>query len=359
MDLGKMVEEAVKNAKDMPRVNVLIAGRSGVGKSTLINAVFSDSLATTGQGKPVTQNTRAYEKEGVPITIFDTRGLEMKEFEQTLRELVDYVRQRAKSNDPSEHIHVVWVCIAEDGRRVEDAEILLHDQLANHAPVLGVITKARMDKGFRADVQTLLPEAAQVVRVRAIREELDDDHILEPMGLDTLVEATLELVPEAHKRAFVAAQQASLKLKAKEAQKVVMGAAAIASVVGASPIPFSDAVLLVPVQVGMLAGISAVFGLNVTAGFLSTLVTAAAGGAGLTLAGRALVTNILKFLPGIGTLAGGAIAATTAGALTVALGEAYIAALLVVLQRTSGTLPDPDELARELKSQITLRSNNS
>lgn len=35
--------------------NVLIAGGTGVGKSTLINSVFHGRMAATGQGKPVTK----------------------------------------------------------------------------------------------------------------------------------------------------------------------------------------------------------------------------------------------------------------------------------------------------------------
>jgi len=38
--------------------NVLIAGRTGVGKSTLINSVFHGRMAATGQGKPVTTTAR-------------------------------------------------------------------------------------------------------------------------------------------------------------------------------------------------------------------------------------------------------------------------------------------------------------
>ena len=63
-------------------------------------------------------------------------------------------------------------------------------------PVLGIITKARSDEEFRAEVQRLLPEARNVVRVRAIAETLDDGHTLEPMGLDDLIEATLGLLPD-------------------------------------------------------------------------------------------------------------------------------------------------------------------
>ena len=54
-DLSKAFEKA---QRDLGKVNVLIAGCTGVGKSTLINSVFQGRLAATGQGEPVTQTTR-------------------------------------------------------------------------------------------------------------------------------------------------------------------------------------------------------------------------------------------------------------------------------------------------------------
>ena len=77
-------------------------------------------------------------------------------------------------------------------------------------PVLGVITKVRADQGFRAEVQRLLPEARNVVRVRALSERLDEaDVVLPAMGLEGLLDATTEVIPEAVQRAFAAAQKAT------------------------------------------------------------------------------------------------------------------------------------------------------
>lgn len=43
--------------------------------------------------------------------------------------------------------------------------------------------------------------------------------------------------------------------------------------------------------------------------------------------GRTIVSNLLKMIPGAGTIVGGVISATTAATLTLALGFAYIEAL--------------------------------
>ena len=355
-DILSTIERSIRDAaQETGKVNVLIAGRTGVGKSTLINEVFQGRLAQTGQGRPVTKETRYYTKKGIPLGIFDTRGLELKEYGQIIDELAQLVEAKSREPDVNEHVHVAWVCIAEDGRRIEDAEIELHERLADSMPVLGVVTKARADDGFRTEVQRLLPEARNVVRVRALSERYDDGHVAPPMGLQDLVDATAEVIPEAVQRAFAAAQKASIDLKKKRAHKVVAGSAAAAAAAGASPIPFSDAALLIPIQIGMLAGISAVFGIEISQAFLGTLVSAIAGTAGATFLGRAVVSNLLKFVPGMGTIAGGVISAGTAAGLTTALGEAYVAVLAKLFTASEGEAPEPEAIARELKDRMARR----
>ncbi|EIZ2499934.1 GTP-binding protein, partial [Listeria monocytogenes] len=58
--------------------------------------------------------------------------------------------------------------------------------------------------------------------------------------------------------------------------------------------------------------------------FLTAFVSSTIGSSGATVLGKTIVANLLKFIPGLGTGAGGAISATTAGLLTTALGLAYI-----------------------------------
>ena len=46
-----------------PPANIIIAGKTGVGKSTLLNAVFKEKLAETDIGHPVTSKSEKYEQE--------------------------------------------------------------------------------------------------------------------------------------------------------------------------------------------------------------------------------------------------------------------------------------------------------
>jgi predicted GTPase len=154
------------------KVNIVVAGKTGVGKSTLVNAVFQGDLAETGDGRPVTTTTREIKKEGVPLSIFDTRGLEISEYRNTVKELENLLKERNDSEDPNNHIHIAWVCIMEGNRRVEDAEKELVETLDKYMPVVGVITKASSDNAFKQTVQELLPKTRNVVRVRAIETVL-------------------------------------------------------------------------------------------------------------------------------------------------------------------------------------------
>ena len=54
------------------------------------------------------------------------------------------------------------------------------------------------------------------------------------------------------------------------------------------------------------------------------MITTTIVAGGSTIIGKTVVSNILKFIPGIGTVAGGAISAGTAATITGALGKAYM-----------------------------------
>ena len=83
MDEKNFFEEFIKKfnqeMNEMGHANLIITGKTGVGKSTLINAAFREDIAKTGIGTPITDtgDVRWYEKKDFPLRIYDTIGLEL------------------------------------------------------------------------------------------------------------------------------------------------------------------------------------------------------------------------------------------------------------------------------------------
>jgi uncharacterized protein (DUF697 family)/energy-coupling factor transporter ATP-binding protein EcfA2 len=351
------LNETVSNAYDEALkkrgiANILIAGKTGVGKSTLINTVFQGRMAATGQGRPVTQSTKKITKEGIPIAIYDTKGLEVKDYKPILDELMSFINSNNSSTDHQQHIHAAWICIAEGARRVEEAEISLAKSLSEVMPVIVIITTASSDQGFKSIVEGLFPFARNVVRVNSVELTLDGGNKIPPHGLEDLIDITMEVIPEGQKKAFAAAQHIKLDHKLNQAHKIVAGAATSAAGVAAIPIPFSDAIGIIPIQIGMLAGISLAFGLDANKAFLGSLVsgtfTAVAGSFG----GRAAVGALLKFFPGIGSGAGAAISAVVAATITTTFGEAYVATLYTLLKDDPDKKLTGEDVAKAFKEKL-------
>lgn len=102
----------------------------------------------------------------------------------------------------------------------------------------------------------------------------------------------------------------------KKCHLAIHSAATAAATAGAIPIPMSDAIPITAAQIGMIISVGKIFGITLSQAAAKSI----AGVALSQQAGRAIFTNILKAIPGAGTIAGSIIGASTAAALTEALG---------------------------------------
>ena len=302
--------------KGMNHANLVIAGKTGVGKSTLINAAFREDIAQTGMGRPVTDEMRVYEKKDFPLRIYDTMGLELDEErrEKSLEEIRRTCQEGKLSNDPDKMLHAMWYCVDSNSDRFEQFEADYINGISKDLDVILVLTKS-----FRRKHTDNM--------IREIEKEYPG---LQVKSIQNLVEATAQIIPESAQKAWCNAQKASMELKVKRAHVLVMSSAAVSFGEGYIPLPFSDAFALVPTEIAMFAGINAIFGISVSDYLLQSIVTSLVGTAGATFAGRTIVSNLLKMIPGVGTVVGGTISGTTASALTIALGEAYITIMKMI-----------------------------
>ena len=344
IDTGKMVQDCMnainERIRNLKHLNIIVAGKTGVGKSTLINSIFRENLADTGIGMPVTGHMKQYSKKSFPLSIYDTRGFELgKDAQKEVKqEILDTIRKGHAAKDINQAIHCIWYCINTASDRIEPEEIdwlrdFAEENRMTQVPVILVLTKSFSKKNAKQMRDCILNEnlsVCQVVPVLAADYEIDEDYTVKAYGLDTLIEVMTQVLPDELQDTLQNVQIASLEQKKRRAHAAVAAATTAAFGEGFAPIPFADAALLVPTQVTMIASITAIFGLNVSRSIITGFVSSTLGAGGATILGRTIVANLVKLIPGAGTAAGGMISGATAGLLTTALGEAYIQLMTAV-----------------------------
>lgn len=324
----EIIQMTEQEMKDLPPVNILVIGKSGVGKSTLINTIFREKIAATGIGKPVTKHLQKISRKDVPITIYDSRGLELSpEVQGQVREEVFSLVADKKGSE--EEIHLAYYCIQATSSRIEDEEIKLIEEISQKIPVIIVLTQSigEQSQKFHEYIENMNINAAAIHSVLAVPYIISEDYTVAAFGLTELIQRTVNLLPKDVEKSFTNAQRIDIDQKVKSAKSWARRSVATSFGVGFIPIPFSDASLLVPMQVALLAHITVIFGISIDRATMLSIIAAVGGTGSATVIGRSVVSNAFKFIPGVGTVVGGIISGTTASVVTQALASSYIEVL--------------------------------
>lgn len=113
----------------MANLNVATLGRSGAGKSSLLNYLIGKEQFKSASGRPVTKEMFTAECTriaDVPVTVYDTRGIEAgDDYDKWKEKFEDELNKHDISHPIKDWFHVVIYCIDVNGSRVEPIDQLM------------------------------------------------------------------------------------------------------------------------------------------------------------------------------------------------------------------------------------------
>jgi len=207
--IENFISNKSKDDKIVDHLNIVIVGRAGIGKTTLLNAVLNydqEECLKTDFGKNCTLGEPEYhESKKMPLLrIADSRGIDIKDYniKQMSKSINKFIQNNLKSGDPDKFVHCIWYCI--NGTRFEDIEEETLEELskiyqANSIPIIIVYTQAiidehveNMEKIINAKkLYDFIPVLAKKTKVFRT--------LIEPFGIKELKEISFKRAREAIK----------------------------------------------------------------------------------------------------------------------------------------------------------------
>ena len=186
----KSIFDKVKNnIEEVKTLNLMMAGISGAGKSSLTNAILHINDAEEGHGIDAqTFEIKKYSNpEKVPgISIYDTVGVETTSQNRNIPQIKDDIKKEFEKHlkDPENSLHGILYCIknGNSDNRIEDGEIKFIkalNKLYGEGDILIIVfTQSVKNKKDTED------------RKKMLREKIDNDNIeiISLLGKDTPIE---------------------------------------------------------------------------------------------------------------------------------------------------------------------------
>lgn len=349
----------------MKRGNVLVIGNSGVGKSTLINAVLGEEKAETGWGtKGTTKELAIFESDKIPFRIVDTVGFEPSLIKgmQAIGAVKDWAKNCAKAGHEDSQINIIWFCVEGTSRKLFPKvikDLSKATSIWQSVPVVVVITKSYSVPDRKDNIEMVNSAFARekryaknlrkVIPVVASTYVLNDNAYAAPEGITELIEVTNELMPEGIKGAEADISAFKLNRKRALAHGITGVSTTAATVVGAVPIPFPDAAILMPIEITLVNAIAQIYGISKNEDskqFISTIIEVGT----ISVAAKAAI-NALKAIPGV-NIGASIVNAVIAGGIVAVLGEGTIYAFEQIYLGKK-TLADIDWLRELMESKFS------
>ena len=335
--IQQIIEEAVRGfEEEQEDPRILILGATKAGKSSLINAIFGKKLRPVKTTPSTTRefSTHEYEIDGTKILITDSPGYgEIGYDEQYSRRAVT----EAKT------VHAVTLVLKADENGYERDRQIIGDasrdrDFSLEKPLLIALNQIDKIKPTREwnppyewDTPPLASDTEKVHNIKekvalvkdqfkaviGRRETIVIPTMSDPdegslFGIDKFKLTLLQILPETARYRFARstklAEEASrevLEQLDEEADRIITTAATSAgAAVFANPVPVSDFLILVPIQIGMVIKLGAIYGKTIDKKSAVEIVTTLGAG----VATRVIFQTVVSWVPGVKNVLGPPVA---------------------------------------------------
>lgn len=334
----EQVKEEVKNSIKKP--NILLCGATGVGKSSLVNDLFeldttaNDAAVIGNNGRPETRGVKRFTTDASTVNLYDSEGYEVGKVDLShedryYQEIISYI-DKLRNENPGvmeNHIHEVWYCVSAGNKRFFDIDKKIIETVQKkNVPVMVLVTK--VDDVDEDELNQLIYEirravpAVNIYTYSTMIDSSDEEIYKKYVQRSEIIKWAIDHLDESLQLGLLPAVKGCLQEKRETIIKVCVpnhvGMAVIA-VVGSSfvPVPFSDSVPLMGIQIKMAMSIFNAFNINAN---VKNVVSDLVGTTLVSYIGKTVAAQIISWLPGIGSVAKAAVNTTVAASVTAMLG---------------------------------------
>ena len=97
-------------------LNIILTGKSGVGKSTLINCLLKGDMVKEGIGNVVTLEIECIKNNNIDfLNLIDSRGYELEEKFDPNRikdDIIKFISDQQNSKELNKYVHCIWYCVS-------------------------------------------------------------------------------------------------------------------------------------------------------------------------------------------------------------------------------------------------------
>lgn len=370
--INKIWQDVQKAQEKQITPKILVGGKTGVGKSSLLNTVLGRKVYETGV-IPTTRSNKeqTWETEAGDIKVIDVPGFGEAGYDEV------YKNNMLKISELEAHIFILILKC--DDRALDHEQKFLTEWLnrneLKHIQLILVVNQIdKMNPVREWKPKELNLKATRTQKEKNIREYLD--YVSKLDGFDTLYEnerllaisageedtpldelygisdlklKIYKLLPEAAKTLFAR----NAELKKIESRRIIRNYSfAVAGAVTINFIPASDALIIAPIQMAMIVHLGNLHGMSLTEGTVSGVISSV----GLSLAGRFTAQGLISLFPLVKNIVGPPLAFSLTYAMGLTVNELFASGKITATPEELKSLAD--KAAKEAKEIAELEKRS-